>query len=82
MADVWQQEPAFLGAIGARPAEQEFGGQRIEQDRGRRACRKHPRDALWDWDRSSGRVGDARRASQPRRRQRCSQASNYGAAGE
>jgi hypothetical protein len=81
-ADVRQQEFAFLGTVGARPAEQESGRQRIEQDRGRRARRKHTRDALRDRNGTAGSVGDGRRTRYSRRGERGGQASNYGAAGE
>jgi len=55
-ADVGQQELPLLGAVGAWPAEQQLGGERIEQNRRRRPGREHAGDVGGDRDRSAGRV--------------------------
>ena len=57
-ADLGEEEGALFGTIGARPAEQEVGGQRVEHDRCRRAGRKHPLDAARHGHAASRGVGD------------------------
>src|SRR5262249_26434721 len=61
--DVGQQKLALVGAVGARPAEQQAGRQGIEQDRGRRSRWKHAGDPLRDLDPASGCIGPPSRAA-------------------
>ena len=56
-ADVGQQELALLRPVGARPAEQQLGRQRVEKDRRRRPRRKHALDPRRHRHRAAGAVG-------------------------
>ena len=69
-ADIRQHVDAFFRPVGARPAEQQIGRQRIEQDRGRRPCGKHASDLLRHRHGAARRVGDGRGAAGARRKQR------------
>ena len=57
-ADVRQHIGALFRPVGARPADQQVGRQRIEQDRGRRSGRENARDLFRDRQRAAGRIGD------------------------
>jgi hypothetical protein len=60
---------AFLGPVGARPAEKQIGGERIEKDRCRRSGRENARDLFRHWQRAPGRIGDRCRTRLARRKQ-------------
>ena len=57
-ADLRQHIHALFRPVGARPAKQQLGRERIKQDRGRRAGREHARDFFRYRQRAAGRVGD------------------------
>src|SRR5262249_28317379 len=69
-ADVGQEEFALLRPIGARPAEQKLGGERIEKNRRRRAPRETALDPRRHRDAAAGAVGDRGGARTPRREHR------------
>src|SRR5262245_14832409 len=69
-ADVGQEEFALLRPIGARPAEETLGGERIEKARRRWSRRKNALDPRRYRDAAAGAVGDRGRARTPRREHR------------
>src|SRR6516162_10300683 len=68
-ADVGQEEFAFLRPVGARPADEQFGRERVEKDRGRWSRRKDALDTRGRRHDAAGAVGHARGARTPRRQQ-------------
>src|SRR5262249_4678064 len=68
-ADVGQQELAFLRPVGARPADEQLGRERVEKDRRRRSCRKDALDTRRHRHGAAGAVGHARGARTRRRQQ-------------
>ena len=79
-ADVGQQELALLRTVGARPAEQKLGCQRVEHDRGRRPGREDTRDARRHRHSAAGTVGHAGGAGAARDHQRGRQSGDQCAA--
>src|SRR5215472_10826879 len=69
-ADVGQQELAFLRPVGARPADEQFGRERVEKDRRRRSRQKDALDTRWHRHGAAGAIGHARGARTPRRQHR------------
>src|SRR5262249_1525513 len=68
-ADIGQEEFAFLRPVGARPADEQFGRERVEKDRRRRSRRKDAPDARRHRHGAAGAVGHARGARRSRRQQ-------------
>src|SRR5262249_55684608 len=68
-ADMGKKEFASPGRVGGRPADEQFGRERVEKDRRRRSRRKDALDTCRYRHGAAGAVGHARGARTPRRQQ-------------
>jgi hypothetical protein len=66
-AHIGQHELAFLRAIGARPADEDLGCERVEEDGGGRAGGEYAGDRIGNWHGTAGRIDDFRGARGRRR---------------
>src|SRR6516162_9873222 len=77
VADIGQEEFALLRPVGAWPADEQFGRERVEKDRGRWSRRKDALDTRRHRHGAAGAVGHARGARAPcpqqARRETCNQ---------
>ncbi len=80
VADARQQEFALLGPVGAGPAQQQIGRERVELDRGGRPGGKDARDGGGDGDVAARAVAHARRLRQAGARREGGEAGQEGAA--
>lgn len=78
--DIRKQELALRAGIGLRPAKQQFGRERIEHDRRRRASGKDPFDVRRRCDRAAGAVSHSHGARRARQQQRGRDPGHNGAA--